>query len=169
MGVQKYVTTSMAVLSHAVVGVLWVFSIGLPTVVWAENTAVTIGKPARAHVNFIITIPETLSLEIGDKVQIVDSGTSYNYTRDGSWGYVRSLGSRPDIEFHHLTGRSHSLPVTFDIYRQHLEIIESPSLCEDRILQSIKKQVEAKYEITKFFEQIEKYKLIEKQLKKIFK
>jgi len=58
----------------------------------------------------------------GAKAIVVD-GSSYNFTKEGSWGYI--LGETENkykIEFHHLTGGDRT-PATYDISKKNVKIM----------------------------------------------
>ncbi len=70
-------------------------------------------------------IPVEGKPKIGDLV-VITRGGGYGVTKDGSWGYVRGGNDayRTDIEFHHVTGDKHALPVHFPIDRDNFQKAE---------------------------------------------
>ncbi len=67
-------------------------------------------------------INKSREIKVGDKVEIID-GSHYNYSTEGSWGYVRNdIGTYWHIEFHYLSGNyDKQLPVTWEIEKQYVE------------------------------------------------
>ncbi|RMF56042.1 hypothetical protein D6745_00450 [Candidatus Woesearchaeota archaeon] len=114
---------------------------------------------------------ERPEFEVGDKVEVVNSGTNYLYTKDGSWGYVeRITEDQIDIEFHHLTGEHHTTPVTFDIKKEHVRSLEERKPQEDetaRFLQ-IKQEIESAGEVGAYLTRHRAIRLIEERLNAIF-